>query len=124
MAKPNLKLKTEEPPQETLDLTGRRPKRREVGMIGNDVIYQLAESTGCMDCFRSIPEGSLVTIQNVSTNLCKIPVCMYFSKLDPANMKLTGKVEKSCKCSCPAFETGEVKNRESYAKKVREQNNA
>jgi hypothetical protein len=98
-----------------------RPKRRKVGQVGSEVIYQLDEPTSCLDCFKSIPSGSLVTIQNVSTDLCKVPVCMYFSKLGSGNLKLTGKVKESRVCSCPAFETGEVASRGKYAKAVRAQ---
>jgi hypothetical protein len=105
---------------ESESLNGSKPKRREVGRMGNEIVYQLEESTSCLDCFKSMPEGSLVTIQTVSAKI-KVPVCMYFSKLDSDELKLTGRVDKLYKCSCPSFETGEVKSRENYAKRTREE---
>jgi hypothetical protein len=96
-----------------------RPKRKKVGKVGSETIYQLDESTSCLDCFRSIPAGSLVAIQNVSTNLCRVPVCMYFAGLDSGKLKLTDKIRESRACPCPAFETGEVRCREKYAETTR-----
>lgn len=102
-----------------LVLNNHRPKRKKIGECEGHTVFQLEESTGCLDCFRSIPSGSIVTLQNVATNMCKIPVCMYFAGLDPSSLTITDKVEKSCQCSCPSFADGSAKHRAEYAKKVR-----
>jgi len=100
---------------------GRKPKKTEVGSIDGEKVFQLEESIGCLDCFRSIPAGSLVTIKNVSTDLVPIPVCMWFSGDKVENLKLTSTlpVRKCTSCSCPAFQDGTVKGRENYAGFVR-----
>jgi hypothetical protein len=96
-----------------------RPKRKVVGKIGSAKVYQLNEPTSCLDCFKSIPAGSLVVIEHVSSDLCKIPVCMYFSKLDPSKLQLTSNVAESRTCPCQAFVTGEMKGRKKYAETIR-----
>lgn len=98
---------------------GKKPKRRKIGSVGREDVFQLEESVGCLDCFRSIPAGSIIFMQPVTAGH-RIPVCAYFSGVDPAKIKLTGKVHRCEECSCPAFAIGEEKSRAPYAKKVRE----
>ena len=114
-------LKEKEMNSPTIPTTGNdgKPKRRLVGECGDDKLYQLEESTNCLDCFRSIPVGSLVTVKNVSTNICKVPVCAYFAGLNPTKISINGPVTKIGCCSCPSFADGSVKRRDEYAKKVR-----
>lgn len=96
-----------------------KPKRRLVGECGDDKLYQLEESTNCLDCFKSIPAGSLVAVKNVSTNICKIPVCAYFAGIDATKVSINAPITKIGCCSCPSFADGSVKGRDEYAKKVR-----
>ena len=93
-------------PEPTPELPNNKPKRREIGDCDGHKLFQLEEQVGCLDCFRSLPAGSIIALQHVSTDMCKVPVCMYFAGLDPSNISLTSKVEKSCSCSCSAFVDG------------------
>ena len=106
-------------PQEE-DHDSRRPKRVMVGTVDGVEVHQLLEPTGCLDCFKSMPAGSLVTIKHVSSKYCKIPVCPYFSGDRMEHLKLKGApITPHRECSCPAFADGTVKSREDYSARIR-----
>lgn len=83
-----------------IELDSRRPKRRKVGTVGKTDVYQLEESTGCLDCFGSMPVGTLVCLEVVAGPR-PIPRCFRHNKADAGKLKLTEKVQRCTELSCP-----------------------
>lgn len=77
-----------------------RPKRREVGVSNGVKIYQLDESTNCLDCFKSMPSGALICFEKVA-GPHPVPRCLRNAKVDMSKIELTGAVEKCRELTCP-----------------------
>jgi len=69
-------------------------------MAGKATVYQLDERTGCLDCFGSIPVGSLVCFETVA-GPNPIPRCFRHSSANAEDLVLTARVEKCGDLSCP-----------------------
>lgn len=75
------------------------PKANKVGMAGKGkALYQLAESTGCLDCFKSIPAGALITFEKGVSGVL-IPRCPFGSKLSHGDLDIDTKALKPCHSS-------------------------
>lgn len=83
-----------------------KPARQEVGVCGSKKVFQLKEPTSCLDCFKSIPKGSLITLEKGISGAF-IPKCFMTTAIDLSEITFTDSVEPCSgeSCPCPGLES-------------------